>query len=382
VDAPPVAPPAATAGTAAPAKKPRFALTRKQLHAAEAAAAAGTVAAVATPTPEPTVPPVSMTMAPPAAPPADPVPLAVQLPPPPPPGTGMPQPSAVVGAPTAPPPTDGTSGASGPGNVVLADSGSKAGRRGLVLLVILLVVVVAAGGYLLTRKNSTTTTATTVPASPATSAAADTVLAGTINLRLADLPAGWTQSPPAQATVRPPVAPAVGQASATNVMASCLDTSYAVVSGLFGSGSLPGQTSLVQSPIFQSAAGTAFEMGSRTTVLSSATQVTPFESLFADPKFVGCYQQYRTALAAAAVPGASVTVQQVTLATPAGVKTYGYVSTYVLPGTGSEVVGDAYILGGRVVTTLQPTTGGAPIPASVFGPAYNAVAARVATAAR
>ena len=52
-----------------------------------------------------------------------------------------------------------------------------------------------------------------------------------INLRLADLPTGWTQAPPAQAVVRPPVAPAAAQAAAANTMASCLDTSYAVVSG-------------------------------------------------------------------------------------------------------------------------------------------------------
>jgi len=266
----------------------------------------------------------------------------------------------------------------------LADSGSKSSRRSLVLFAVLLIVLVAAGGYLLTKKNSTTPapTVTTVAPSPATSAAADTVLAGTINLRLADLPAGWTQSPPAQAAVRPPVAPAVAQASATNVMASCLDSSYAVVSGMFGSGSLPGQTSLVQSPIYQSAAGTAFEMGSRTAVLGSAAQVTSLESLFTNPKFVGCYQQYHTALAAAAVPGATVTVQPVTLAAPTGVKSYGLVSTYTLPGAGSDVVGDAYILGGRVVTTLQPTTDGAQIPASVFAPAYEAVAGRVAAAAR
>ncbi len=187
---------------------------------------------------------------------------------------------------------------------------------------------------------------------------------------------------PAQAVVRPPVAPAVAQASATNVMASCLDSNYAVVSGLFGSGALPGQTSLVESPMYQSAAGTAFEMGSRTTVLGSAGQVTSLESLFTNPKFLECYQQYRTGLAAAAVPGATVTVQSVSLGGPAAVKSYGVVSTYELPGAGTQVVGDAYILGGRVVTTIQPSTDGAPIPADVFAPAYEAVAGRVAAAAR
>ena len=42
------------------------------------------------------------------------------------------------------------------------------------------------------------------------------------------------------------------------------------------------------------------------------------------------------------------------------------------------MVGDAYLLGGRVVTIIQPTTNGAAIPSDVFAPAYDAVAGRVA----
>ena len=73
--------------------------------------------------------------------------------------------------------------------------------------------------------------------------------------------------------------------------------------------------------MFQSAAGTAFEMGSRTTVLSSAGSGPSLEPVFTNPKFLGCYQQYRTALAAAAVAGATVAVQPVTLGGPTGVVT-------------------------------------------------------------
>jgi len=57
------------------------------------------------------------------------------------------------------------------------------------------------------------------------------------------------------------------------------------------------------------------------------------------------------------------------------------VSTYTVPGAGTQVVGDAYVLGGRTVTVIQPSTNGAAIPSSVFAPAYNAVAARVAAGA-
>ena len=193
------------------------------------------------------------------------------------------------------------SGASGGGGVVLAEGGPKPGRRNLIALVALLVLVVAvAGGYLISKKNNTTTTPPV--SSPATSAAADTALAASVNLRLADLPVGWTQAPPAQAVIRPPVAPAAAQATAANTMASCLNTSSAVVSGLFDSGSLPGQTSLVQTPMFQSAAGSSFEMASQTT-LASAGQVQALDPVFTNPKFDTCYQQYRTSLAQAAAAG-------------------------------------------------------------------------------
>ena len=358
------------------AKKPKFALTRKQLHAAQAAAAGTAVAGTA-----------AAATAPPSAPPSAPVPLAVQPPAP----TEPFPPQAPIAQPTGPtgavpstggplPPGGGpfpSDGAPGAGGVVLAESGSKPNnRRSLVLLVVLLVVVVAVGaGYLISKKSSSTPTTAPAVVSPGIT---DTALATSINLRLADLPPGWQVAPPAQAVVRPPVATAAAQASATNAMAACLGDSYAVVSGLFDSGSLPGQTSLVQSQVFQSAAGPSFEMASRTATLASATQVQALDSVFTNPKFDACYLQYRTSLGQAAVAGTTVAVQPVTLTAPRGVSSYGVVTTYTVPGAGTQVVGDAYLLGGRVVTVIQPSTSGAAIPSDVFGPAYNAVAGRVA----
>ena len=61
-------------------------------------------------------------------------------------------------------------------------------------------------------------------------------------------------------------------------------------------------------------------------------------------------------------------------------QTYGVVTTYTVPGAGTQVVGDAYILGGRVISVVQPSTNGPAIPVSVFTPAFDAVAARVAAA--
>ena len=340
------------------AKKPRFALTRKQLHAAEAAAAGTAVVGAAAAT------------TPPTAPPSDPVPLGVQPPPP------VAAQDPLAGPTGQPLPAAGTPGA---GGVVLADTGSKSSRRNLVLLVALLVLVVAAGAaYMISKKSNSTPTAPTVTVPVGT---ADTALAAAINLRLTDLPTGWTQVPPAQAVVRPPAAPPTAQATASNAMASCLNTSYAVVSGLFDSGSLPGQTSLVQSPMFASAAGSPEAMASRTTTLASPGEVQALDAVFTNPKFDLCYQQYRQTLAQAVVPGAAVQVQPVTLSAPTGVRSYGVVSTYTLPGSGTEVVGDAYVLGGRVVTVIQPSTNGAAIPSSVFAPAYDAVAGRVAASA-
>ena len=87
------------------------------------------------------------------------------------------------------------------------------------------------------------------------------------------------------------------------------------------------------------------------------------------------------ALAAGAVPGATAQVQSVTLPQPSGVQSYGVVTTYTIPGSGTEVVGDAFMLGGRIVSILQPTTNGPAIPGDVFTQAYDAVSGRVSAAA-
>ncbi len=251
-----------------------------------------------------------------------------------------------------------------------------------VALVVLIVVVLGGIGYLLTRKsNPTTTTPPTVaPVVPAP-AAADAALAATINLRLTDLPAGWTRAP-VPAVTRMESAPPTAQAAAVRTFASCLGTGIATVSGLFGTGQLPGQTATVDSPAFQSAVGPSFQMASRTTTVASASQISGIGGILAGNNFVACFGQYQSALAAAAVPGSTVQVQPVTLGAPPGVTSFGVVTTIASPSQGTEVVGDAYMFGGRVLSRLQPVTAGAPIPPSVFTPAYQAMANRVAAATR
>jgi hypothetical protein len=381
-EAAPVAPGKGLSGDLqAPPKKPRFTMTRKKAATA-AAAGAGAAAVVATAGPEASVFDgiAGTTQAPPPAPTGSAVPLAVQ---PPAPVQGGTAPFPPTTYPIVPggDPADYPPGGATPGGAVV-DGGAKSNRRVMVLLVALILLVVVGGGAYFVSKKSNTPTPAAAPTVPVPTTASDTALATAINLHLADLPTGWTQAPPAQAVVRPPVASVAAQTAATNTMASCLFIPASVVSGLFGSGFLPGQTSLVQSPTFLSPAGSSFEMASRTSTLATTAQVTALEAVLGGPRFTACYQQYAATVAAAAVPGATVAVLPVALTSPAGVRSFGVVSTYTLPGTGTEVVGDAYILGGRVLSVLQPSTNGPAIPGSVFTPAYNAVAGRVAAASR
>ena len=147
----------------------------------------------------------------------------------------------------------------GVGDVVLAPARPKSSRRNVVILVVLLILVVGGGAaYVISKKSNSTPTA--APPASVPSATADVALAARSTSGSPIFRLVGPRLRPAQAAVRPPVAPVAAQATAANAMASCLATSYAVVSGLFDSGSLPGQTGLVQSPMFQSAAGTSLQM--------------------------------------------------------------------------------------------------------------------------
>jgi hypothetical protein len=275
----------------------------------------------------------------------------------PPPGEGFPPPGE-----TAPPP-------------------AKKSRTTL-LLVILLVVVVAAGAvYFIHKHKSSSTTTTAPPVTAPSGTAADIALAGSINLRLTDLPAGWTRSPTTTQSAVPPAAPAAAETTAEQSFASCIAQPVAVVDGLFGTGALTGQTAAVKSPTYQSAADASIQMSSTTTVMGTAAEAAPLAAAFTNANFTTCYQQFQSALIAAAVPGATAQVQAVTLAAPAGVSSYGYLTTFTIPNQGTEVLGQGFILGGRIMAKLVPTTNGPAVPSSAFDPAYTAMVGRVAQAA-
>ncbi|MGO8871191.1 MAG: hypothetical protein ACLQPH_07265 [Acidimicrobiales bacterium] len=383
-------------GTAPKRKKSRG--WRRGTKAATVAAGTGTAAALAgtaeagAPAPPPVVPgpsgptptvvppppggppagsPRSDLPPPPADAPATPVGIGSEPPPPLPPPPG--EASDLRSTPTPP-------------DEPVAGQGSPAGRRNrpLLLLLVLLIAVIGGIAYFAIHRNGTTTTTTTPTVSPTTApspVASDAALAASINLRLTDLPAGWMPSTPASAAVRPPAAPAATQASATQALASCLGTSPATVAGLFGGSVLPGQMDSVRSLTFRSGADPTIQMYSVTTVMSSPAALGAVTAPLADPNLTTCFAQYQQAAAAAAVPGSTAQVQVVVLPTPAGVMTTAYVTTFTIPGQGTEVVGEAFMRAGRTETKLEPSTNGPPVPYDAFTPAYNAVADRLGLAA-
>jgi hypothetical protein len=439
-DAPPTdaAPPAGVG--APPAKKGR--VSRKERKAAESAAAAAaagaavagmastgaasTGAASTTAPPPGTVSP----LLPPSQPPTDPVPLAGDpLPPPPPESTSATAPGPVVWKPpidpatgaalwdqTAPPeaapapaPAKGWRKKSKAGataavateaaaTVVATATGGEPGRpvdlmspvgadkparksSRATLAVLLVVLVVVVGGvafFAVKRTNNSTPTTVAVPApSPAL---VDSALAASVNLRLTDLPAGWVRAATDQAP-RPPLAPVAAQARAGQALAACLGQPLALVAGLFGSAGLPGQTAAVRSPAFADGADPGIQMVSQSTVMQTTADAQSLAAPFGNPNFATCFGQYQSSLVSAAVPGATAAVQTVQLPAPAGVRSFGYLTTFTIPNQGTEVVGQAFMLGGRVETLLEPSTNGPSVPSAPFAAAYDSVVGRLARSA-
>ena len=250
-------------------------------------------------------------------------------------------------------------------------------RRLLVLLVVALVVVVAAIGYFVVKRNNNTTSATSTTVSGLST---DAALATSINLRQSDLPAGWAPTT-STGQARPPVAPAAAQSQASQTLAQCLGVPVATVTGLFGGAGLPGQTSSATSPVFESAADPTVQMQSVTRVMGSAAQASTLVAPFTNPNFVTCYTAYQTTLVSAADAGSTAQVQAVALTAPTGVQSFGYLTTLTIPSQGSEVIGQAFMVGGRIESVLQPTTGGVAVPTPAFTSAYNAMSGRIGLAA-
>jgi hypothetical protein len=278
-------------------------------------------------------------------------------------------------APTPPPPSAPLSPLPpDAGPVSEASAKKESSRRTLALLIALLVVVLVAGGFYLVNRNSNSTTTTTAPPATVAPNAADKVLAESIDLRQADLPAGWTTVTSGTTSSAPP-APTTASISA---FATCLGLPTTTVEQLFGNATQADVSATSASPVFAAPGLPTTQMQSSTNVVKTAADATADAAPFANPNFASCFQTFLTANAAAAKPGSTAQVSTVTLSAPAGVKSYGYLTTYTIPGAGTRIQGDAFIVGGRIEATLVPTTAGTPVPSDAFTSAYDAIVARVA----
>jgi hypothetical protein len=334
---------------------------------------------------DPPPPPLDGPSAPPTAPTLTP-PVAAPAPP-----------TTETGAGTDEPVTDepGTAPAAESGGhpqkpVLADDSELKRKRRRLTVLVVLLIAVVGGIAYVAASGKSSTPSAGPTPPAPSTSApppstppsvAADNALAASINLRLNDLPATWTLAASDGGVTRPPVPPPSALVQANQTLATCLGMSYPAVAGLFGGAALPGQTGSAVSPTFRSATDPNIQMYTGTSVLESTSAAQALAAPFANPNFVSCFGAYQSSLVSAAAPGATAThITVVPLTAPAGVSAYGYLTFLTIPNVGNEIIGEGWMVGGRVITKIEPTTDGPNVPSDAFNSAYNAVVGRVALA--
>ena len=279
------------------------------------------------------------------------------------PASAGPDTAPALAAPPRPPAPDGEAR---PRHDGVPATRSEPGAARPSLLVVVLVVVLGGIGYFLVRKNSTSTP-TTAPARRSRRRRPPT------RCWPARSTCASPTCPPAGARARAgpgrraPAAPAEPRPGGER-LASCLEPADAVVVRPVRPGPLPGPTSLVQSPMFQSAAGSGIQMASRTTVLTTAGNRCRPQGAFTNPKFDTCYQQFQQSLAAAAAPGSTAAVQPVTLSAPAGRHDLRLREHLHRAGSGTQVVGDAFLLGGRVDTLLQPTTDGPAVPSTSSPP--------------
>ncbi|MBV8463227.1 MAG: hypothetical protein JO368_08035 [Acidimicrobiales bacterium] len=267
-----------------------------------------------------------------------------------------------------------------PGPDTAAARPSPAPRRRSRLLVLgaALLVVIGAIAYLVTNHHSSSApTATTPP----TTTVPDATIVAAVNLRLSDLPPGWATAGPTVPAIHFAPAPPATTTQALTTLSACLGVPTASAAGLCAGAALPGQTAGATSPTYAQSADPEIQMHSVTATIGTEAQAQTYAAPFENADFVACYGQFQRTLAAAAVPGASATVEAVTLPPPAGVKAFGYITT-VTSSHGTEVFGQAYMLGGRIVSDLMPATNGPQIPGADFTRAYDAMGGEIAANAQ
>ena len=170
------------------------------------------------------------------------------------------------------------------------------------------------------------------------------------------------------------------EAQGVSTFAACLGMPVATINQLFGSATQSDVTATASSPVFQSPADPNIQMQSNTNVVRTSANTVADTVPFTKSNFVPCFQAFESAAAAASTPGATAQVVSVTLAAPAGVTSYGYLTTITVPNQGTRVIGDAFIAAGRIEATLSPSTNGPAVPSAAFSQAYGAMVTRVAAA--
>ena len=286
--------------------------------------------------------------------------------------------------PTAPAPTPGFPTVTPPGAgfnppAPGVEPKPKSNQTVVAVLVVVLLVVIGGVAYFAVKRNSnsTPTTVATNPVAPR--ATADVALAASVNLHLTDLPNGWSRSP---STVKSlvPVPPAAALVQADRGLSSCLSQPYGLVAGLFGNATVPGSSAAASSPTFQSGTDSGVQMASTTTVMTTVAGAQVLADPFANselplvlrglPDGPGLGHRARVVGHGA---GRHPSV-------PAGVKTFGYLTTFTGPAGQTAVEGEAFMFGGRMETRLVPTTNGPAVPQSAFASAYDAVSDRLSQA--
>jgi len=233
--------------------------------------------------------------------------------------------------------------------------------------------VAAIGYFVVKRHDNATTTATTTAG--VTGTAADTALAASINLRQTDLPSGWSRAPRPDSRCVPRGAgrcPGSGHASPGPVSGVHYDHDLGPVRRYGRARPVRlGHVAVVPEP-----SDPTVRMNSVTRVMTSDALAQSLATPFTNASFVACYTPTSRQWSRPRFPGPR----------PRSVGAAGRTDRCAVvrvpdhthhPQPGSEVIGQAFMVGGRIESVLEPTTGGAPVPTDAFTPAYNAISGRV-----
>ena len=335
---------------------------------------------------------------------AEPPPATAEPPPAtaePPPATAEPLPATAEPPPAAaePPPATATPRAAPAGRR------SRARRRSTVVLLLWLAiaVLVAAGAAALAL---TLTSSGHGTGGARTAIVTDRAIARAVNLRLADLPTGWTVSP----TPNGPLSGFLGDhglarsGSPGSALSSGVAIQYETCMGVAGSrdtllgATAPEPVAHAGSPAFVGpSSGPAFEAASSTAVYGSATSVTSATAELARPRFAKCFgtavgEEFRVAAQASSeevqVHYGNPKVVVLSLPRIDGTRASGVDVLLPLAFSGAKTtsveLGFVFVTGARVESTLVTfgTASGFPAPLtdSLAGELEKEIGARAGSA--